>query len=95
MRNYYKPGDWNAICDSCGFKFKASELKEDWRGLKVCSYDFETRHPQTLIRVPVDNPSVPWSRPGATDVFVGLDPISAEDTLFLSTETGVIITTET
>ena len=29
-------GDWNAICDRCGFKFKASELKKTWDNLYVC-----------------------------------------------------------
>ena len=36
----------------------------------VCSKDYETRHPQDFIRVPADNPSVPWARPEAADVFV-------------------------
>ena len=31
---YYKSGDWLAICDSCGRKFKASQLRERWDGFK-------------------------------------------------------------
>jgi hypothetical protein len=70
MRNQYISGDWNAICDRCGFKFKASELKEEWTGFRVCSSCFEMRHPQTLLKVPEDDPSVPWARPEPTDTFI-------------------------
>lgn len=62
-QNYLKLGDWNAICDVCGLKFKAGELKKDWRGLMVCTSDFELRHPQDFLRVKGDKPAVPWARP--------------------------------
>lgn len=62
MRDYYKPGDWNAICDRCGFKFKASELIEDWQGFRVCVHDFETRHPQDFVKAVRDKIYVPWTR---------------------------------
>lgn len=62
MRNYYVPGEWNCICDRCGFKFKASELQEDWQGFRVCKEDFEMRHPQDFVRARVDRISVPWVR---------------------------------
>lgn len=70
MRNYYVSGDWNAICDRCGFKYKASALREEWTGVRVCSHCWEPRHPQTLIRVREDDPSTPWARPEAADVFI-------------------------
>lgn len=69
-----KLGDWNALCDRCGFKFKASELKEEWTGWMVCKECWEPRHPQDFIRGIPDDSSVPWSRPdsnadtSATDV---------------------------
>lgn len=66
-RNYYKPGDWNAICDRCGFKFKASELKLEWTGLRVCEKDFELRHPLDFMRAKTDKISVPWTRPDTTE----------------------------
>lgn len=68
--SYFKPTQWNALCDICGFKFKSSELRTDWRGLKVCNQDYEQRHPQELIRIPSDNPSVSWTRPESTEDFV-------------------------
>lgn len=85
MRSYYKPGSWNALCDICGFKHKSDELRLRWDGLMVCNKDWETRHPQDLIRVPTDNPSVPWSRGEPSDSFI---------TFYLVTETGAIISTE-
>lgn len=65
----YRPGDWNAICDSCGKKLKASELKKRWDGLMVCADDFEHRHPQDFIKPRSDKIYVPWSRPQSTDSF--------------------------
>jgi hypothetical protein len=55
-------GDWNAICDICGFQFKASELRENWKHQRVCKDDFETRHPQEFVRARPESPQVPWSR---------------------------------
>jgi len=73
MRNTkFISGDWNAICDVCGFKFKASELKERWDGLKVCEKDWETRHPQELIRPIREQQALPWTRPEGTDQFVSV-----------------------
>lgn len=62
-------GDWNAICDICGLKFKGSDLRKDWRGLMVCSNDYEQRHPQDFLRVRADDPSIPWARPDPEDIF--------------------------
>lgn len=58
-------GDWNATCDVCGFKYKASDLQERWDGLMVCDEDWEERHPQDFLRESrvEDDQSVPWSRP--------------------------------
>jgi hypothetical protein len=82
---YYKPGDWNAICDRCGFKFKASELKRDWQGFMVCPEDFETRHPLDFLRAKREKIRVPWTRidppttttgvTAPTDESVGNNPI--------------------
>ncbi len=68
--DYLKLGSWDAICDVCGFKYKADQLKLRWDGLMVCPHDWEYRHPQDFVRGVQDNTSTPWSRPGSTDVFV-------------------------
>lgn len=85
MQNHLKLGDWNAICDVCGLKFKASRLKKRWDGLMVCSTDYELRHPADFLRVFPEHTSTPWSRPEAEDVFI---------TFRLLTESGDSITTE-
>lgn len=99
MRNYLKLGDWNAICDRCGFKFKASMLRREWTNLMVCSRCFEVRHPQDLLRSRRELESVPWSRPEPSDVFVSPgDAILTEtpgDGDFIFAEGGELILTET
>lgn len=67
---WWKIGDHNAICDRCGFKFKASELKETWDGFFVCKDDWEPRHPLDFVQPVRVEPVLPWSRPERTDVFV-------------------------
>ncbi len=69
MRNYYKSGSWNTICDRCGFKFKNDELRKDWAGLMVCDKDFELDHPQKYLRVYETGQAVPWVRDEPEDVF--------------------------
>ena len=66
-RNYYVPGDWNAVCDRCGFKFKASELREDWQGYKLCPEDYEDRHPLDFLRGKPEKIFVPWTRIDPTE----------------------------
>lgn len=66
--NFLKVGDHNAICDICGFKFKASDLMKQWDGLRVCKEDFSVRHPQEFVRGRKDDQSVPWTRAEGTDV---------------------------
>lgn len=65
----YRAGDWNAVCDSCGGKFKASQMKRRWDGFMVCKDDFEMRHPQDFLKARSDKISVPWSRPQLPVVF--------------------------
>ena len=42
----------------------------------VCQKDFETRHPQDLLRAKKEDTSVPWTRPEQTDTFITVDYIS-------------------
>ena len=63
MKNHLILGNWNALCDSCGRKFKATDLKKRWDGLMVCREDWEQRHPQDLLRVQREQISVPFARP--------------------------------
>lgn len=70
MKTTYQSGKWLAICDVCGMRAFNTDLQKDWRGLMVCSKDFESRHPQDLIRVRGDSQTVAWVRPEPVDVFI-------------------------
>lgn len=68
-RDYLRLGDYNAICDVCGRKYKASELRKRWDGAMVCSEDYEPRHPQDFIRGIRETTKLPFTRPEQTDTF--------------------------
>lgn len=65
----YVAGEWNLVCDVCGFRFKSGKIKKRWDGLLVCKDDWETDHPQKYIRVREDGQSVPYIRDEPADQF--------------------------
>ena len=68
---WFNSGQWNAVCDVCGFYFKNTQLQKRWDGLMVCKEDWEVRHPQELIRPIPDSVAPPWTRPvGGTEFIV-------------------------
>jgi len=69
-RDYFKLGDFNVICDICGYKFKGSELRRRWDGFMVCSDDWEPRPPQEYVRGIKETFNTPYSRPESPDVFI-------------------------
>jgi len=69
--DFLRLGDYNAICDRCGAKFKASMLQRDWQGFMVCAADWEPRHPQDFVRGLADPQAIPWARPQPTPDYVG------------------------
>ena len=66
MRDRFVSGTWNALCDECGFKFKATDLRMRWDGMFVCSKDWEPQHPQDFVRGRVDKQRVDIARPDDT-----------------------------
>ena len=54
--------EYNTICDVCGFKFKASELKQRWDGPMVCPEDWETRNILDFYRQRNDTHKLPFVR---------------------------------
>ena len=66
--NYYKPGDWNVICDRTGFKIKASSARREWNNALVRSESFEPRNEQDFLRGIKDEPGVPLARPRGTQL---------------------------
>lgn len=84
-------GQYNAICDVCGLEYKSGQLRKRWDGLIVCDYDFEQRHPQDLIRVRSETPSVPWSRPEGEDTFIQVSYALGQSTINQEEINGFII----
>ena len=78
MSNDYRPGDYYGICDECGFKVRASELKRRWDNLQVCSKDWEPRHPQDFIRGKKDRQRVANPSPEAPDTFIAINAVTPE-----------------
>lgn len=68
--DFLKLGDSNAICDDCGFKFKHSQLKMDWRGLMLCRRCWQPRHPQEFLRGVPDKPDQQDPRPDPTPTYL-------------------------
>lgn len=76
---YYKKGDWNVICDRCGYERKASECRPTWEGYFVCEDTcWEPRQPQDFVRGVPDKQSVPIPRPERAWSFTE-DYLTAED----------------
>lgn len=70
-------GDFNSICDECGFKYKGSQLKKRWDGAMVCQKDWEPRHPQDLIKLNQERNAVKDPRPEPEHHFVALNENTA------------------
>jgi len=68
-KSRYDSADWLALCDDCGKKYKASQLRKRWDNLVVCEICYEERQPQDFVRGMVDKIAVPWSRPEPSDQF--------------------------
>lgn len=67
MKDEYRHGRWNVLCDRCGFKYKNNQLRLEWTGLRVCSGMgtndcWEVRHPQDFVRGRRDRQLPPWVR---------------------------------
>ncbi len=69
-------GTWNVICDVCGFRYKANEIKHRWDGLVVCPQDWEERHPMDLFQAREEKTGVPFTRPEPVDQFTTVNYIS-------------------
>jgi hypothetical protein len=68
--DFLRVGDYNAICDVCGRKFKFSRLRQKWDNTWACEQDWEPRQPQDYLKGIKDNMSVPLSRPDPPTLFL-------------------------
>lgn len=78
--DFLRVGDYNAICDVCGRKFKFSRLRQKWDNTWACEQDWEPRQPQDYLKGIKDNMSVPLSRPDPPALFL--------DTLYVTPVTS-------
>lgn len=73
---HYRAGEWLVICDICGFRRYASQVRKQWDGLYACSTTcFSERHPQEFVRGKIDNQVPPFTRP-ETQVGISVDVFS-------------------
>lgn len=86
MSHYKVTGkySYNAICESCGFKHKASELKYRWDGKWVCPEDWEYRHPTDFYRNRSDVHPLPFIRSDKGDVVIPWTPAYSNLTVTLN-----------
>lgn len=72
--NYAKKGDWNVICDRCGYKYKASQCQWEYRfGKKtffVCNKCYEEQNPMDFLKSVPDPQKVPIVRPRPEPIFI-------------------------
>jgi hypothetical protein len=69
--DYLALGDWNALCDHCGRKFKGSTLRLQWNGLWSCPEHWEARQPQDFVRAAPEHPTPPFVRHPA-DLYIAV-----------------------
>lgn len=65
-------GQWNAICDRCGIRWKSGDIRREWTGLRVCRRCFEHRHPQDFVKGKVDRQAPEWARPEPPEIDVSV-----------------------
>ena len=88
--DYYKEGDWNIACSSCGRKLKASEAVKNWQGLYRHPWHDEPRQPQDFARGVKDLIAVPFSQP-ETDTFVSFCSFNGRSSVAGWAEAGCMI----
>lgn len=68
--DFWKKGQWLAVCDVCGMKYHSDDLKERWDGLMCCRQDWNPRQPQDFVRGIPDPQAVPWTRTDSPPQFI-------------------------
>ena len=82
--DFLRVGDYNAICDVCGRKFKFSRLRQKWDNTWACEQDWEPRQPQDYLKGIKDNMSVPLSRPDPPPLYIQDEIVTESPVITLS-----------
>ena len=72
MRKARWPGEWQAACQVCGWVFPSGDIKRRWDGLLVCKQDYETRHPQDMIKVRGERHFPSFISPEPSEIYQGV-----------------------
>lgn len=80
----YEHGTYSAICDRCGFEYKARQLRQQWNNLRCCigpetNDCWEPRHPQESVRGKRDNQMPPWVRPVPPEITLAPNEVTPGD----------------
>jgi len=76
----YISGTYYQICDICGFRYRNTATKLNWKKQVVCGGCWEPKHPQLEIRTRKDNQNVPFPRPEGDPVYTSTSsPVTADD----------------
>ena len=75
MRQHYKSGDYNAVCDICGGKFKASSMLKTWDGFYTFRHDWYPRNPLDFPVKIKEDPTPEWTRPYGEALDTGGDEL--------------------
>jgi hypothetical protein len=67
------------ICQKSGTKQPPGKLARQWNGIYARCEDFDTRHPQELVRAIRDRQGVPFPRPEAADNFLAAGEVEPAD----------------
>ncbi len=77
--NFFRMGDWRAVCDQCGMVCHASQMFLRWDNARTCWHCIEIRNPQDFLKGIADNQSPPWTRPMPPPIFVsGVAPTATQ-----------------
>jgi hypothetical protein len=83
-RNGYRSGDWLYTCQRCGFTYYASQVRQEWTGLRVCASCWDPRHPQEFVRGVRDDQTVPYANPPSAPRFLLPNEVSFDGDLVLA-----------
>jgi hypothetical protein len=75
-----------------GFKVNLSDLKRQWDG--NYSVDPDQRNPQDFVRGVKDDPSLPFARPEAPNVFVAGNIVWQDGATFMTAQDGEVLLTQ-
>ena len=88
-------GDPWFLCDICNLKYRTSESRMQWNGLRVCNQCWSPKHPQLSVRAVREKIAVKDARPRQTDVFRNVETSTTLDELAAKGTTVIMVDDDT